>query len=86
METYGVDVLVLELREKGGESLIVSLNSDGLEDSLDAGSGWSGAAERDEEVCCEILHFEYLENSSAKAPPRMRSQLVDATPTTRHLR
>jgi hypothetical protein len=55
---YGVDVLALELSEEGDETVRVSLNSDGAEDSSDVGGGWAlVATEGEEEVCCEMLHF-----------------------------
>merc|ERR1712098_254757 len=53
-----LDVLALELRDKGGETLIIGLDSNGLEDGLDVGFGWGGATtDGEEKVCCEVLHF-----------------------------
>lgn len=55
---YGCDVLALELGDQLGETLRVSLNSDGREDSGDVLLRRRGVATLDEEeVCCEVLHF-----------------------------
>lgn len=56
---YLVDVLALELRQELGQAVIISLNANGAEDRLDVGSGGRGVAtEGEEEVSCEVLHFE----------------------------
>lgn len=55
---YLLEILALELGDEGRETLIVRLNSDGFEDGLDVLLGRRGvAAEGEEEVCCEVLHF-----------------------------
>ena len=55
---YLLDVLALELRDKGGETLIIGLDSNGLENGLDVGFGWGGVTtDGEEKVCCEVLHF-----------------------------
>lgn len=57
--TYFVDVLALELLEELVETFILSFNADGFEDFLDLLSGRAGVAtETEQEVCCEVLHFE----------------------------
>lgn len=59
MKTYGVDVLALELGDELGEALVVGLNANGLKDGLDISGGWGGVAtDGEEEVCCEVLHFD----------------------------
>ena len=56
---YLLEILALELGDQGGETLIVSLDSDGFEDLLDVLVGGSGvASDGEEEVCCEVLHLE----------------------------
>jgi hypothetical protein len=56
---YLLEILALELGDQGGETLIVSLDSDGLEDLLDVLLGGGGVAtDGEEEVCCEVLHLE----------------------------
>jgi len=60
--SYLVDVLALELRQKGGEALIVSLDADGREDSLDVlGRGGGVATEPEKEESRQVLHFDGLE-------------------------
>jgi len=66
--TYLVDVLALELGEESVEAVAVGLNADGLEDGGDvSGRGRGVAAEAEEEVGCEVLHFDGLvaRNTSA---------------------
>lgn len=54
--THLVDVLALELREELLQTLVVSLNADGLEDALDVLCAWAGVAtEAEQEVCCEAI-------------------------------
>lgn len=54
-----VDVLSVKLLDEGIETLLVDLNSDGLENGGDVLSGRGGlSTDGEEEVCCEILHFE----------------------------
>lgn len=56
---YLVDVLALKLGDQGVEARLVSLNTDGLKDGLDVGSGGRGVStESEKEVCREVLHFE----------------------------
>lgn len=56
---YLLDILALELGDQGRETLIISLDSDGLEDGFDVLlSGRGLVAEGEEEVSCEMLHFE----------------------------
>lgn len=56
---YLVDVLARELRDELLETLILGLNADGAEDGLDVLSRGGGvAAEVEQEVSCEVLHFE----------------------------
>lgn len=58
-KTYLVDVLARELGEELLETLILGLDADGAEDGLDVlGRGGGVAAEGEEEVGCEVLHFE----------------------------
>jgi hypothetical protein len=55
---YFVDVLALKLRDKRRKTLFISLDTDGFENGLDVLLGGRGvAAEGEEEVCCEVLHF-----------------------------
>lgn len=59
--SYLVDVLALKLREELLKALVISLNADRLEDGGDVLSGGAGvAAELEEEVSCQVLHFECL--------------------------
>jgi hypothetical protein len=56
--SYLVDVLALKLGEELLDALAVDLNTDGGEDGLNVrGAGAGLAAEREEEVSCEVLHF-----------------------------
>ena len=58
---YLVDVLALELRDEGLETGLIGLNTDGLKDSLDVGSGGGGVTtESEEEVGREVLHFDVV--------------------------
>jgi hypothetical protein len=55
--TYLVDILALELRDELLKTLIVSLDTDGLEDLLDVGGGRRGVATKaKEKVSREMLH------------------------------
>lgn len=57
--SYLVDVLALKLRQQLAQALGVDLDSDGLDDLLNViGGGLVVAAESEEEVGCEVLHFE----------------------------
>lgn len=57
-----MDILALELGDEGRKALIISLDTDGLEDGLDVLLGRSGlATEGEEEVGCEMLHFDAAE-------------------------
>lgn len=63
---YLVDVLALELLEKGIETLIIGLDSDRLENGLDVLGRWGGVTtEGEEKVSCEVLHFGSWELSVA---------------------
>jgi hypothetical protein len=56
--TYLLKILALELRDESGEALVISFDTDGFENGLDVLLGRRGvAAEGEEEVCCEVLHF-----------------------------
>lgn len=56
---YLLEVLALEFTDQGGETVVISLDSDGLEDGLDILLRGGGvAAEGQEEVCCEVLHLD----------------------------
>ena len=56
---YLRDVLALKLRDERVQALVVSLDTDGGEDGLDIGGRGGGVAtEAEEEVSCEMLHFE----------------------------
>jgi len=55
---YLVDVLALKLRDELVKTLLIGLNSNGFENSLDVVGRRGGVAtETEEEVCCEVLHF-----------------------------
>ena len=57
--TYLVDVLALKLGEELLKALVVGLDTDGLEDGLHVSGGRGGVStETEEEVGCEVLHFE----------------------------
>lgn len=54
-----VDVLSIELLDESVETLVVDLNADRLEDGSDVLSGRGGlSTDGEEEVCCEVLHFD----------------------------
>jgi hypothetical protein len=54
-----VDILALKLGEKGGDTVLISLDADGGENLLDVGTGRRGvAAELEEKVSSEVLHFD----------------------------
>jgi hypothetical protein len=56
---YLLEVLALELSDQGGETLVISLDSDGLENGLDILLRGRGVvAEGQEEVSCEVLHLD----------------------------
>jgi hypothetical protein len=55
-------ILALKLGDQGLETVIISFDSDGLEDGLDVLLGWRGiSTEGKEEVSCEVLHFDSCE-------------------------
>jgi len=57
---YLVDVLALELRDELLDAVIIGLDTDGREDLLDVlGAGAGVTTEAEEEVSCEVLHFEW---------------------------
>jgi len=59
---YFLEILALELRDEGVKTLIISLNADGFENALDILSGRRIlSTEGEEEVCCEMLHFDSCE-------------------------
>lgn len=58
LTSYLVDVLALKLGEELLETLVISLNTDGGEDSLDVrGAGAVVAAEAEKEVCREAVEL-----------------------------
>jgi hypothetical protein len=55
---YFVDVLALELGDEGGETLIISFDTDRFENALDIlGRRGGVSTEGEEKVSCEVLHF-----------------------------
>lgn len=61
LATHVLEVLALELRDNLLEALGVSVNADGGEDLLDVrGRGGLVASKGEEEVGCEVLHFDLL--------------------------
>lgn len=57
LDAYLVDVLALELRDELLETGVIGLNTDGLKDSLDVGSGGGGVTtESEKKVGREVLH------------------------------
>lgn len=67
LSAYLTDVLALELGDESVQALVVSLDTDGVEDSLDVGSRGGGVATKaEEEVSCEVLHFEGIGFSEEK--------------------
>jgi hypothetical protein len=61
MYAYLLDVLARELRDELLKTLTLSVNTDRGEDGLDVlGRGLLVAGEVEEEVGCEVLHFECL--------------------------
>jgi hypothetical protein len=57
--TYVRDVLALEFSEELLQAVIVSIDANGAEKVLDVLCGWFGvAAEAEEKVSREMLHFE----------------------------
>jgi hypothetical protein len=66
-KAYLVDVLARELGDELLETLILGLDADGAEDGLDVlGRGGGVAAEGEEEVGCEVLHFEGSANEELR--------------------
>jgi hypothetical protein len=56
---HSIDVLALKFGEKGGETIIISLNSNRAEDRLDVlGRRRRVAAKLEEEICRKVLHFD----------------------------
>jgi hypothetical protein len=54
-----LEILALQLRNELGETLLISLDSDRLENGSDVLGGWGRVAtEGEEKVCSEVLHFE----------------------------
>lgn len=61
-KSYLLDVLALELGDELVEAVALSVDTDGGEDGLDVlGRGLLVAGEVEEEVGCEVLHFEFLD-------------------------
>jgi hypothetical protein len=57
--TYRVHVLALELRDELGETLLIGLDSNRVEDLLDVRRGGRGvAADLEEEVCSDVTHLQ----------------------------
>lgn len=55
---YLADVLALELADQLADALVVALNADGAEQSLDVGGGRGRvAADAEKKVCRKVLHF-----------------------------
>ena len=55
---YLLEILALKLGDESGEALIISFDTDGFENGLDVLLGRRRvAAEGEEEVGCEMLHF-----------------------------
>jgi len=82
--SYLVDVLALELRDELVQALVIGLDTDAREDLLDVGSGGGGvAAKAEEEVSCEVLHFECGDCTSSLVSfaGRRRNRLADADAT-----
>ena len=59
LNSYLLDVLALELGDELVETLRLGVDANGLKDGLDVrGSRGLVAAELEEEVGCEVLHFD----------------------------
>ena len=59
MYIYLREILAVELGDQGGQALIISLDSDGVEDLLDVlRRGGGVTTQTEEEVSCEVLHFD----------------------------
>jgi hypothetical protein len=57
--SYLGDVLALKLLEEGVDALLIDVDTDGLDDSLDVSGGWAGvASEAEEEESSQVLHFD----------------------------
>lgn len=55
--TNGVDIFAIKLLEETGDALVVTIDADGGEDSLDITSAGRGVSTNlAEEVGCEVLH------------------------------
>lgn len=91
MFTNLVDVLALELRDELLKALLIGVNTNGLKDRLDVrGRGGGVAGKAEEEVGCEVLHFECVfcaekvsndvecYNSSSSTPAREEHVQVNA--------
>lgn len=56
--TNGVDIFAIKLLKEASDALVVAINTDRREDSLNVTSGRRGvSANLTEEVGCEVLHF-----------------------------
>lgn len=59
MFPYLLEVLALKLGDESLDALGISLDSNGLENGLDVLCGGGGVAtDGEEEVSCEVLHFD----------------------------
>jgi hypothetical protein len=57
---YLLDVLALEFREEGVEAVLIGVDTDRLKDALDiSGRGAGVATKAEQEVGCEVLHFDF---------------------------
>lgn len=74
--TNVLEVLALELSDDLLEAVGVSVNADGGEDLLDVGgSGGLIASEGEEEVSCEVLHFDLTVSNNSLLASILRGWL-----------
>jgi hypothetical protein len=67
--THLIDVFALELFQQAGEAVLVSVDANRFEDTLDVRFGGAAiAGEAKEEISCEVLHFECLFWSVSYSP------------------
>ena len=56
---YFLDILAFKFRDQLVQTLFVSVDTNGFENTLDVGRRWGGVASKaEEEVSCEVLHLE----------------------------
>lgn len=85
--SYLVDVLALKLGEELLQALIVSLNANGGEDTLDVGGGGGlVATEAEEEVSCEVLHFEFGFCAMANVRRKFSKLKIRPRPSSRYFK